>query len=678
MNLKISIPQEKQIYEFAYDENTNPFQISSIICQVVLLPKAIIPTTTKFFDENNQELDLQKTLQDQGISPQKQIYFYYSQSIKIQCLCNNQNFICVVNSLKKIGDYSNTYKQIMAQAYSQYKMVVLYQGKPQNLETYWFETGINDSSLVEFKILLPLQLTYFQDHFQEYIPSTWKVHQIITHIIEKKQIKEIIQITQKNKIIEYDLELSQLYSNLNNWQIEDVKEPSYQIQLKDGTLKIVKIQSKKKVGDLCELIKKEFNILKSVNLELQYGLITLNNQTFIIDQMILNNSVLIVNNQNLVFNDQFQEKINNQINDNNQEKVINQIEPKQKQLDSKQNNEVDIKSDDRLQIILLNKKNKQQILYKFIIQYFQGNNKPINNITFGDLEKDQKNNIKIEFLIQKQKPILKNISSFSQIYEFQFIYNSQLIKEKVDITKTLQKIENQIKQKYNIPELYSLFSEGSFDENQTIIALGLQQLNIIFEFKSRNPDTRTFQTIIYPNKVQLISQISQIQNVFQLRERIKKEYLKENDQAIIQIKFNQQNLHDNQQLSELVKENNTQIFEATILDQFEVKFQGLNQYKLTDQVYEDYLIKESVICLGLQEYDFFNRQNPIKIENSFQFYKINKQNQVIEFQKKTNNQQRPENNRQQGNNTQEHLRVEQNNTSKNNNQVVQDDKQIKQ
>ncbi|CAD8122113.1 unnamed protein product [Paramecium sonneborni] len=618
---------------------------------------------------SNKELDPYKTLQEQGIQQTNQLDFYYSQQFNIKCLCDNQNFNLEVQGLTKIKDYFNIFQSKFTKSYQQYEILVFCKGTPQKQDTLWVQTGITNSSQVEIKILLPVQFTYYQQNFVELIPSNWKIHKIITYITGKKQIFEIIQINSNKKIIDYDLELSQLYQNLN-LQIEVVKEPSYSVKLQDGREKIIQISSKLKVSDLCELIKQEFNIFKTMNLELQYGLMKLNNQAYIIDEMILNRSQIIVNNQNLKFYEIQEESLDTYKLDYELKGKSAQKEVVDYQTSNRNDDKLKDYTKDQLKIILINKRNPDQCLQitvessqeinilenklipqymkdKFSIQFYLEKNKPIIPTSiFGSLEKDKENKINIEFQIQKKKSIFKNISSHNQTYEFRFLYQNKQYKETVLITDSLEKIEEMIKSKYKISDYYSIYSNDSFDQNQTILSLGLQSLNTIFEFKIKNSDKKSFQIIIQPIDSKENFDTSQVKNVFQLREKLKQKYLSAKDQRI-QIKLKQKNLHDDELISQLIMENPQAQFEAIILQQFQVIFLGPNQEKLIDEVYEDYLIRDSVICLGLsQNCKFCNKQNYyISIDNSFQYYQINKQNSVIEYLDKDNLQKTPEVNR---------------------------------
>ncbi|CAD8111600.1 unnamed protein product [Paramecium primaurelia] len=569
----------------------------------------------------NKELDLNKSIQAQGIRQQDELYFYYSQLLQINCVCDYQNFTLQVDYIEQIRNQENIIKSKFKKSYQKYEINFLCNKGPYKLQNTWFETGITNNSHVDIQILLPASFTFKNLRFQEYIPSTWKVHKIITYIRGKRSINEIIQFQYLNKIIDYDLELYQLYPNIYDFQIEIINEPQYLIKLNDGRSKTIKINSQEKVSSLCDLIKSEFNLNEDIDFDLQYGQMTLIHQALIIDEMILNNSTIIITNQHINTSNKSNQKIkeiyNNQLNNNS---ILN--------------------------IILINKRNSSQIktitlnpslqinyldrilipsnkIDKFYIQYFL-QEKQINDNTFlSNLLQDKETELKIEFIIQKKGSIMKNIESYKETQKLRFKYLNQEFTQYVSITNTLKQIEKDIIQQYQIPKEYSIFVNDSSIQYKSIMDLEIQSLNILFEFKK--VDYITFEILIYPIQEKIKLQTSKDSTVKWLREKISKDYIKKNDQARIQIKSNQVDLNDDQYISRELEMNKKNQIEIFIINKFQIQFQDQNQIILTDDVYEDY-------CL--ENCDFFINNTQIDTSNTFQFYNINNTNYIIKYTKK--------------------------------------------
>ncbi|CAD8210913.1 unnamed protein product [Paramecium pentaurelia] len=568
----------------------------------------------------NKELDFNKSIQAQGIRQQDELYFYYSQLLQINCVCDYQNFTLQVDYIEQIRKYENIIKSKLKKSYKEYEINILCINGPYKLQNMWFETGITNNSHVDIQILLSASFTFKNLRFQEQIPSTWKVHKMITYIRGKRSINEIIQFQYLNKIIDYDLELYQLYPYIYDFQIEIINEPQYLIKLNDGRSKMIKINSQEKVSSLCELIKSEFNLNEDMDFDLQYGQMTLIHQALIIDEMILNNSTIIITNQHIntsnKSNQKTKETYNNQLNNNSILTIIlvNKRNPSQIKT-TPLNPSQQINNLDRI-LIPSNK------IDKFDISYFL-QEKQINDNTFlSNLIQDKETELKIEFTIQKKGSIMKNIVSYKETQQLRFKYLYQEYTQNVSITNTLKQIEKDIKQQYSIPKEYSIFVDDSTIQYKSITDLEIQSLNILFEFKKI--DYITFEILIYPINEKIKLQTSKDNTVKWLREKIQKEYIKENDQARIQIKSNQVDIHDDQYISRELEMNQKNQIEIFILNKFQIQFQDQNQIILTDDVYEDY-------CL--ENCDFFINNTQIDTSNTFQFYNICSTNQIIKYTK---------------------------------------------
>ncbi|CAK64960.1 unnamed protein product (macronuclear) [Paramecium tetraurelia] len=558
----------------------------------------------------NKELDIDKSILEilaQENQNLEQLQFYYSQQLQINCICENLNFTLQVDYIDKIADYENQFKPKFKKPYKDHLINILCKSGPHKLDTMWFQTGISNNSQVSIQILLPVSFTLKHLIFKEFLPSTWKIHKLIAYIRGKKQINNIIQLKSLNKTIDHDLELYQLYPNIYDVQIEIVEEPQYLIQLSDGIQKKIKINSNQKVSTLCDLIKREFNIIDDLVLHLQYGKMTLNHQALIVDEMILNNSTIVITNQNLNYKTHISDIIIT---------LVNQRNPSQ----------IYVKNFSSIQSINA----LDQLIHlqdNLFIQYFYKGQQVKENTTIQDLVQGKETEINLEFIVSKKRQIMKNIVTCDGNYLFRFKYLNKEYSQNVSITISLKQIEENLKKNHQIPEDYSIFLNDSFNQSKSIMDLELQSLNIFFEFKNIIP----YEILISPIQQTLKMQASTEETVIQLREKIQKTFLKENNEARIQIQLNKNILTDDQNLYKELKASKINQIEVFILNKFQIQFKDENQKILSDDVYEDYCIFDSVISLGLVGGNFFVKNTQIDIKKSFQSYNLNSENQVINY-----------------------------------------------